>query len=195
MISFRIDWFELLAVQVILKSLLQQHNSKVSILQYSSFFMVQLSHPYMTTRKTIALSRQNFVGKVMFLLFNMLSKLVIDFLPRNKLFFFFFFKFHGYSHHLQWFWSPRILSLSLFLLFAHLFDIKWWDWMLWSSFFECWVLSQLFTLLFHFHQSIFSSSSFSAIKMVLSAYLSLLVFLQAILILACVTSSLAFLMM
>ena len=79
LISFRMDWLDLLAVQEILKSLLQHHSSKASILQHSAFFIVQLSHPYMTTEKTIALMRQNFVGKVMSLLFNMLSKLVKDF--------------------------------------------------------------------------------------------------------------------
>ena len=84
LISFRINWFDLLAVQGILKSLLQYHSSKASILKYSAFFIVQLSHPYMTTGKTIALIRQTFVDKVMSLLFNMLSRLVITFLPRNK---------------------------------------------------------------------------------------------------------------
>ena len=82
--SFRIDRFELLAVQGTLKSLLQHYSPKASILQHSTFFIVQLSHPYMTTGKTIALARQNFVGKVMSLLFNMLSRLVITFLPRSK---------------------------------------------------------------------------------------------------------------
>ena len=77
LISFRTDWLDLLAVQGTLKSLLQHHSSKASILQRSAFFTVQLSHPYMTTRKTIALTRQTFVGKVMSLLFNMLSRLVI----------------------------------------------------------------------------------------------------------------------
>ena len=84
MISFRIDWFDLLAVQETLKSLLQYHSSKESVLQCSAFFMVQLSHPYMTTGKTMALTVWAFVGKVRFLLFNMLSRLVIDFLPRSK---------------------------------------------------------------------------------------------------------------
>uniref|UniRef100_A0AC11E3E5 Uncharacterized protein n=1 Tax=Ovis aries TaxID=9940 RepID=A0AC11E3E5_SHEEP len=84
LISFRMDWLDLLAVQGTLKSLLQHHSSKASILQCSAFFTVQLSHPYMTTGKTIALTRQNFVGKVMFLLLNMLSRLVITFLPRSK---------------------------------------------------------------------------------------------------------------
>jgi len=84
LISFRIDWFDLLAVQGYLKSLIQHYSSTASILQCSAFFIVQLSHPYLTTRKTIALTRQSFVGKVMPLLFNMLSRLVIAFLPRSK---------------------------------------------------------------------------------------------------------------
>ena len=82
--SFRMDWLDLLAVQGTLKSLLQHHNSKASILRHSAFFTVQLSHPYMTTGKTIALTRWTFVGKVMSLLLNMLSRLVITFLPRSK---------------------------------------------------------------------------------------------------------------
>ena len=85
LISFKIYWFDLFAVQGTLKSLLQFHSSKASILQHSAFFIVQLSHPYMTTGKTIALTRQIFAGKVMSLLFNMLSRLVIAFLPRSKL--------------------------------------------------------------------------------------------------------------
>jgi len=84
LISFRMDWLDLLAVQGTLKSLLQHHSSKASILQCSAFFIVQLSHPYMTTGKTTALSRWTFVDKVMALLFNMLSRLVITFLPRSK---------------------------------------------------------------------------------------------------------------
>ena len=84
LISFMIDCFDVLAVQRTHKSLLQQHSSKVSILQHSAFFIVQLSHPYITTGKTIALTRQTFVGKVTSLLFNMLSRLVITFLPRSK---------------------------------------------------------------------------------------------------------------
>ena len=84
LISFRMDWFDLLAVQGTLKSLLQHHSSKASILQCSAFFMVQLSHPYMTTGKTIALTRRTFVGKVTSLFFIMLSKLFIAFLPRSK---------------------------------------------------------------------------------------------------------------
>ena len=85
LISFRMDLLDLLAVQGTLKSLLQHHGSKASILWHPDFFIVQLSHPYMTTGKTIALTRQTFVGKVMSLLFKMLSRLVITFLPRNKL--------------------------------------------------------------------------------------------------------------
>ena len=84
LISFRINWFDLLAVQRTLKSLLQHHYSKVSILWLSAFFMVPLSHPYMTTGKTMALTIWTFVGKVIFLLFNMLSRFVIVFLPRSK---------------------------------------------------------------------------------------------------------------
>ena len=84
LISFRMDWLDLLAVQGTLKSLLQYHSSRPSILRHSAFFTVQLSHPYMTTGKTIALTRRTFVGKVMSLLFNMLSRLVIAFLPRSK---------------------------------------------------------------------------------------------------------------
>ena len=84
LISFRMALLDLLAVQGTLKSLLQHHSSKASVLQRSAFFIVQLSHPYMTTGKTIALTRRTFVGKVMSLLFNMLSGLVITFLPRNK---------------------------------------------------------------------------------------------------------------
>ena len=84
LISFRIDWFDLLAIQGTLKSLLQHHSSKASILQHSTFLLDQLSHPYMTTGKTIALTRWTFVSKVMSLLFNMLSRLVIAFLPRSK---------------------------------------------------------------------------------------------------------------
>ena len=95
LISFRMDWLDVLAVQGTLRSLLQHHSSKASILQCSTFFIVQLSHSYMTTGKTIALTRQTFVGKVMSLLFNMMSRLAITFLPRSKCLL-----FHGCSHHL-----------------------------------------------------------------------------------------------
>ena len=87
LISFRMDLLDLLVVQGTLKSLLQHHSSKASILRFSAFFIVQLSHPYMTTGKTIALTRWSFVDKIMSLLFNMLSRLVITFLPRSKCFF------------------------------------------------------------------------------------------------------------
>ena len=101
LISFRMDWLDLLAVQGTLKGF-QHHSSKASILWCSAFFIVQLSHSYMTTGKTIALARWIFVDKVMSLHFNMLSRLVITFLPRSKRF-----KFHGCNHHPQWFWSPK----------------------------------------------------------------------------------------
>ena len=96
LISFRMHWLDFLAVQGTLKSLLQHHSSKASILLHSTFFIVQLSHPYMTIGKNIALTRQTFVGKVMSLLFNMLSRLVINFLPRSK-----HLLCHGCNHHLQ----------------------------------------------------------------------------------------------
>ena len=109
LISFRMDWLDLLPVQGTLKSLLQHHSSKASIFQCSAFFTVQLSHPYMTTGKTIALTRQTFVGKVMSLLFNMLSRLVITFLPRSK--------------HLliSWLQSPRTKSIPNVYILAYLF--------------------------------------------------------------------------
>ena len=84
LLSFRMDWLDLLGVQGTLKNLLQHHSSKASILQHSAFLLVQLSHPYMTTGKTIALTRQTFVGKVISLLFNILSRFAITFLPRSK---------------------------------------------------------------------------------------------------------------
>ena len=124
--TFRMNWLALLAVQGTLKSLLQHHSSKASILQCSAFFTVQLSHPYMTTEKTIALTRWAFVGKLMSLLFNMLSRLVITFLPRSKRLL------------ISWLQSPSTVilepakSLRLFPLFPHLFPMKWWDQMPWS---------------------------------------------------------------
>ena len=127
LISFRMDWLDLPVVQGTLKSLLQHHSSKASILQHSAFFMVQLSHPYMTNGKTIAWTRQTFVGKVMFLLFNMLSRLVLAFLPRSK------------QLLILWLQSPSTAilepeknTISLFPLFPHLFAMKWWDLMPWS---------------------------------------------------------------
>ena len=134
LISYRMDWLHLLAVQGSLKSLFQHHSSKASILQCSAFFIVQLSHPYMTTEKIIALTRRTFVGKVMSLLFNMLSRLVITFLPRSKCLL------------ISLLQSPsaEILCQSLFPLFPHLSAMKWWDQMPWSMFSQCWALSQLF---------------------------------------------------
>ena len=102
LISFRMDWLDLLTVQGTLKSLLQHHSSKASILWHSAFFIVQLSHPYMTTGKTIALTIQTFVGKVMSLLFNMLSRLIITFLPRSK--------------HLFFLYTSSVYSCHLFLI-------------------------------------------------------------------------------
>ena len=98
LISFWMDWLDLLAVQRTLKSLLQHHSSKASILRHSAFFIVQLSHPYMTTGKTIALTRWTFIGKVMSLFFNMLSRFAIVFLPRSKCL---LISADGCSHHLQ----------------------------------------------------------------------------------------------
>ena len=118
LISFRTDWLDLLVVQGTLKSLLQYHSSKASILQYSAFFMVQLSHPYMTPGKTIALTRWTFVGKVMSLLFNMLSRLVIAFLPRSKCLLILC------SHHLQWFWSSPLKLINFIFTSYNLYFIK-----------------------------------------------------------------------
>ena len=190
LISFRMDWLDLLAVQGTLKSI-QHHSSKASIFRRSAFFTVQLSHPYMTTGKPIALTRWTFIGKVLSLLFNMLSRLVITFLPR--------------SMHLliSWLQSPSAVILeppktksdtvstvspsishevmgpdAMILIF----------WML--SFKPTFSLSS-----FTFIKRLFSSSSLSAIRVVTSAYLRLLIFLPAILIPACASSRPAFLMM
>ena len=174
LISFRMDWFDLLAVQRTLKNLLQHHSSKASILWCSAFFTVQLSHPYMTTGKTIALTRWTSVGKVMSLLFNMLSRLVITFLQRSKYLL------------ISWLQSPSAVILeppkiksdtastvsssisqevmgpdAMILVF----------WML--SFKSTFSLSS-----FTFIKRLFSSSSLSAIRVVSSAYLRLLVFLS-----------------
>ena len=139
LISFRIDELDLLAVQGTLKSLLQHHSSKASILWRSAFFVVQLSHSYMTIGKTIAWTRWTFVGKVMSLLLNMLSRLVITFLPRSKRLL------------ISWLQSPSAVILEpkkiksdTVSIIPHLFSTKWWDQMPWSSFSECWALSHLF---------------------------------------------------
>ena len=120
------DWLDLPAVQETLKSLLQHHSSKASILWQSAFFMVQLSCPYMTTGKKIALTSQTFVGKLMSLLFNMLSRLVITFLPRSKCIL------------ISWLQSPSAVILEpqkwSLTLFPHLFPMKWWDQMPYLSF-------------------------------------------------------------
>ena len=111
LISYRMDWLDLLAVQGTLKSLLQHHSSKASILRHLAFFTVQLSHPYMTTGKTIALSRRAFLGKVMSLLFNMLSRLVITFLPRSK------------CLSISWLQSPSAVILEPPKIVCHCFPI------------------------------------------------------------------------
>ena len=142
LIFFRIDWFDLLAVQGTLKSLLQHHSPKASILWPSAFFIVQLSHPYMTTGKTIALTTWTFFGKVMTLLYTMLSRFVITFLPRSKYLL------------ISWLQSlsavileskkRKSVTVSIVCLSICHEVMKWWDEMPWSSFFEGWVLSQLF---------------------------------------------------
>ena len=147
LISFRMEWLDLLAVQGTLKSLLQHHSSKASILWGSVFFTVQLSHPYMTTGKTIALTKRTFVGKVMSLLFNMLSRLVITFLPRSK--------------HLTiaWLRSPSAVILEpqnkkVWHCF-HCFPIyfSWSDWTRYHDprFLNVQLEANFFTLHFHFH--------------------------------------------
>src|SRR5574340_669733 len=185
------DWLDLLAVQGTLKSLLQHHSSKASILWRSAFFIVQLSHPYMTTGKTIALTRRTFVGKVMSLLLNMLSRLVITFLPRSKRLL------------ISWLQSPSAVILepkkiksdtvstvspsishevmgldAMILVFSML------------SFKPTFSHSS-----FTFLKRLLSSSSLSALRVVSSAYLRLLIFLPAILIPVCVSSSPAFILM
>jgi len=141
------DWFPLgwagwisTAVQGTLKNLVQHHSSKASILWCSAFLIVQLSHPLMTTGKTVALTIQTFVGKVMSLLFSMLSRFFIAFLPRSKRLFFFFPQLPSLSA--ITFEPRKIKSVTVFIVSP--FAMKWWDQMPWSSFFECWVLSWLF---------------------------------------------------
>ena len=133
------DWLDLLAVQGTLTSLCKHHSSKASIPQCSAFLIVQHLHPYITTGKTIALTRCTFVDKVKSLFFfNMLSRLVIPFLPRSKCLL------------ISWLQSPSAVVLEsrninhlLFPLLPHLFTMKWWNRMPWSKFLECWALSQL----------------------------------------------------
>ena len=190
LISFRIDWLDLLAVQRTLKSLLQHHSSKASILQCSAFFTVQLSHPYMATGKTIALTRQTFVNRVMSLLFNMLSRLVITLPPRSM---------HLLISWLQSpsavIWEPRkIKSATVSTVSPSIcHEVMGPDAMI----LVFWMLSfkPTFSLsTFTFIKRLFSSSH-SAIRVVSSAYLMLLIFLPAILIPACASSSPEFLMM
>ena len=192
LISFRMNWFDLLANQGTLKSFLQHHSSKASILWCSAFFMVQLSHPYMTTGKTIALSIRTFIGKVMSLLFNMLSRFVVAFLPRSKHLF------------ISWLQSPSALILepkkinsvtvSIVCHCPHPFchELMGQDAMI----FIFWMLSfkPAFSLSFTFIKRLFSSSLLSAIRVVSSAYLKLPIILPEILIPVCALSSLAFCM-
>ena len=122
LISFRMDWLDLLAVQGTLNSPLQHHSSKASILQYSAFFIVQLSYPYMTTGKTVPLTRWTFVSKVMSLLLNMLSRLVITFLPKSK-----WLLISCLQSPSAVIWEPPKIKSLLFPLFPHIFAVKWWD--------------------------------------------------------------------
>ena len=188
LISFRMDLFHLLAVQGTLKSLLQHHSSKASILRCSTFFIVQLSYPHMTTGKNIALTRWTFVGKVMSLLFNILSRLVIAFLPRSK--------------HLliPWLQSPstvilepkKIKSVTVSIVSPSIcHEVMEPDAMI----LVFWMLSfkpNFSFFSFTFIKRPFSSSSLSAIRLVSSAYLKLLIFFPAILIPTCASSSPAF---
>ena len=166
LISFRMDWLDLFVVQGTLKSLLQHHSWKASILLCSAFFTVQLSHPYMTTGKTIALTRQTFVGKVMSLLFNMLSRLVITFLPRSKRLL------------ISWMQSPsavileprKIKSDTVSPSISH--EVMGSDAMIvvfWMLSFKPTFSVSTFTCI----KRLFSSSSLSAIRVVSSAYLRL----------------------
>ena len=190
LIFFRMDWLDLLAVQGTLKSPLQHHSSKPSILWCSAFFIVQFSISYMTTGKTIALTRWTSVDKVKSLLFNMLSRLVIAFLPRSKCLL------------ISWLQSPSAVILQLRKIVRHClhsFPI----YLPWSDetrnmILVFWILSfkPTFSLSsFIFTKRLFSSSSLSDKSVVSSAYLRLLIFLLAILIPACAYSNPAFLMM
>ena len=201
LISFRMDWLDLFTVKGTLKSLLRHHSSKASIFRCSVFFIVQLSHPYMTTGKTIAMTRWTFVGKVMSLLFNMLSRLVITFLPRSK--------------HLliSWMQSPsavileprNIKSATVSIVSPFIcHEVMEPDAMIlvfWMLSFKATFSLSSFTFIKRWSSSsrrssrLFSSSSLSAIRVVSSAYLRLLIFLPAILIPAYASTSPEFLMM
>ena len=186
LISFKMDWLGLLAVQGTLKSLLQHHNSKASILQCSVFFMVLLSYPYMTTGKTTALDRQTFVGKVRSLLFNKLSRLVITFLPRSECLL------------ISWLQSPsavilepkKIKSVTVSIVSPSIcHEVMKPD----ATILVSWMLNlQPAFSLFSFTciKRLFSSSLLSSIRVVSSVYLRLLIFLLSILIPACASSSL-----
>ena len=191
LIPIRIDSFDLLAVQGILKSLLQHHSSKALTPRHSAFILVQLSHPYMTTENTIALTRWTFVSKVLSLFFNMLSRVVIAFLPKS-------------THLLiSWLLSPsavilepkKIKSITVSTVSPSICqEVMGLD----AIIFNFWMLSfkPAFSLSsFTFIKRLLSSSSLSAIKVVSSAYLRLLIFLQEILIPVCASSSPAFHMM
>ena len=184
------NWLDLLAVQGALKSLLQHHSSKATFLWHSAFFIVQLSHPYMTTSHaaTIALTRWTFAGKVMSLLFNMLSRLVITFLPRSKHFY-----FMAAVTICSDFGAPQNKVFHCFHCFSiYCHEVMGWD----AVIFVFWMLSfkPTFSLSsFTFIKRLFSYS-LSAISMVSAAYLRLLIFLPAILIPACASSRPAFLM-
>ena len=184
LVSFRMDWLDLLAVKGTLKSLLQHHSSKASILRHSAFFIVQLSHPYITTGKTIALTGQTFVGKAMSLFLKMLSRLVITFPPRSKRLL------------ISWLQSPsagileppKIKSVTISIVSPSIcHEVMGPDAMI----FVFWMLSfkPTFSLSsFTFIKRLFSSS-LSAIRVVSSAYLRLLTFLPAVLIPTCASSS------
>ena len=191
LISFRMDWLDLLAVQGTLKSVLQHHSSKASILQRSACFIVELSHPYLTHGKTIALIRRTFVGKVMSLLFNMLTRLVITLFPTSRCLL------------ISWLKSPfavilepkKAKSVTVSTVSPSIcHEVRGPDAMI----LVFWMLrfTQTFPLSsFTFIKRLFSSSSFSAIRVVSSAYLRLLIFHPIILIPVCSSSSPVFLMM
>ena len=180
LISFTIYWIDLLAVQGTLKDLLQHHSSKASFLQCSAFFIVQLSHPYVTTGKTIALTRWTSVGKVMSLLFNMLSRLVIDFLPRSK-----HLLISWLQSLMQWFWIPinKISISTVTPTICH--EVMGPDAMI--LVFWMFTFTPTFSFSsFSFIKRFLRSSLLSAISVVSSVYVRLLVFLPAILIPACI---------
>jgi len=185
LISFRTDWLDLRAVQKTLKSLLQYHSSKESVLWISAFFILQISHPYMTTRTNIALTRQTFVGKIMSLLFNMLSRLVITFLPRSKCLLISWLQSLSYSD----FGAPKIKSATVIPSVCH--EVMELDATI--LVFRMLSFKRAFSLSVSLFIKRLFSSSLSAIRVVSSVYLRLL-FLPAILIPACASSSPAFLM-